>query len=418
MRKTWIVALREYNAAVRTRAFVIGLLIMPLMMGGSALVPHLMRNQRDLKTKHILVVDHTPGGRMADALKTAVEQYNQGTIDLETGKARAASFELHVRPADLDDQEHDRIVNEVRRGEWAGFLEIGTAAAQLTPAADPEQGKAHYWARRATEQEFAGLAEKVLNATARRLRSAEAGLSIDKVQLVARRVEVIRETPFPSVPLVAMILMYMLVLIGTAPLLQGVVEEKMQRIAEVLLGSLSPFQLMLGKLLGMTAVSLTMGVVYLGGALWGAWYFGQDDVPGDLVLWFVFYQTLASLLYGSLWIAIAAACTDMREAQTMVWPVTLLATAPMFMLVNVLRDPGSTLVTAVSMIPFATPTLMITRQAIPPGVPAWQRLAGAAGMVLTTLLCVWIAGRIFRGGFLLTGKGASPREVWRWVVRG
>ncbi len=416
MRKTWIVALREYNAAVRTRAFVIGLLVMPLMMGGTVLVPHLLRDQRDLKTKHILVVDHTPGQRMAADLKAAIEKHNKGTIDRETG---AASFELEEGPPDLDKAGRERIVSQVRRGEWAGFLEIGPAAVQLTRAADPDEGNARYWPRRATEQEFAKLAEKVLNDTAQRLRSAEAGLPIEKVQLVVRPVEVKRETPFPTVPLVAILLMYMLLLIGTGPLLQGVVEEKMQRIAEVLLGSLSPFQLMLGKLLGMTGVSLTMGAVYLGGTWWGAWYFGQRDaVPVWLVLWFVLYQTLGSLLYGSLWIAIGAACTDMREAQNMVWPVTLLATAPLFMLVTVLSNPGSPLVTAVSLIPFATPTLMIARQSIPPGVPDWQPIAGAVGMVLTTLVCVWIAGRIFRVGILLTGKGASPREVWRWVVRG
>ncbi|HZY88882.1 MAG TPA: ABC transporter permease, partial [Gemmataceae bacterium] len=200
---------------------------------------------------------------------------------------------------------------------------------------------------------------------------------------------------------------------------QGVVEEKMQRIAEVLLGSVRPFQLMLGKLLGMTGVSLTMAAVYLGGALWAAHRYGfAEYVPAELLVWFFVFQTLASLMYGSLFIAIGAACTDMRETQNFLWPVMLLATMPMFVIVNVLQEPSSAVSTGLSFFPFATPSLMIARQAVPPGVPWWQPALGAAGVLLTTLLCVWAAGRVFRVGLLMQGKGARLGEVARWVFRG
>jgi ABC-2 type transport system permease protein len=211
----------------------------------------------------------------------------------------------------------------------------------------------------------------------------------------------------------------MLVLMTATPLMQGVVEEKMQRIAEVLLGSVSPFGLMLGKLLGMTAVSLTIACVYLGGGYWAAHRYGMaEHAPWGLLAWFVLFQTLAALTYGSLFIAVGAACTDMRETQNLLWPVMLLASLPMFVLASVLREPNSGVVTALSLFPFATPMLMIARQAVPPGVPWWQPVAGAAGMLLTTLLCVWAAGRVFRVGILLMGKGASPAEIARWVFRG
>src|SRR5205823_3733084 len=141
------------------------------------------------------------------------------------------------------------------------------------------------------------------------------------------------------VPIVLMLLMFTLVLMTATPLMQGVVEEKMQRIAEVLLGSLTPFQLMLGKLVGMTAVSLTIAAVYLSGAYWAAHHYGvAEHAPPVLLVWFVAYQTLASLMFGSLFIAVGAACTDMKETQNLLWPVMMLATFPMFVLASVLQE--------------------------------------------------------------------------------
>src|SRR5205085_7000706 len=100
------------------------------------------------------------------------------------------------------------------------------------------------------------------------------------------------------VPAGLMMLMFMVVLMGATPLMQGVVEEKMQRIAEVLLGSVRPFPLMMGKLVGMAGVSLTIAAVYLSGAYWAAHHYGFAEYVGvELLLWFVLYQTLAALMF-------------------------------------------------------------------------------------------------------------------------
>ena len=120
-------------------------------------------------------------------------------------------------------------------------------------------------------------------------------------------------------------------------------------------------------------------------------------------------------MYGSLFIAVGAACTDMKETQNLMWPVMLLAMVPMFLMGSVLQEPNSVVATGVSFFPFATPMLMIMRQSVPPGVPAWQPILGVVLVMLTTLLCVWAAGRIFRVGILMQGKGARIGEMLRWV---
>jgi ABC-type Na+ efflux pump permease subunit len=176
---------------------------------------------------------------------------------------------------------------------------------------------------------------------------------------------------------------------------------------------------MLGKLLGMTGVSLTVSAVYLGGLYWAAWHYGfADFIPAGLLVWFFVFQALAALMYGSLFIAIGAACTDMKETQNLLWPVMLLIVMPMFLMGSVLQEPNSAVAAGMSFFPFATPTLMIMRQSVLPGVPAWQPAVGVALVLATTLLCVWAAGRIFRVGLLLQGKGAHLGEMMRWVFRG
>jgi ABC-2 type transport system permease protein len=216
-----------------------------------------------------------------------------------------------------------------------------------------------------------------------------------------------------------MILMFMLILVGGTPAMQGVVEEKMQRIAEMVLGSVRPFQLMMGKLLGLMGVSLTLSALYLGGAYWAANHYGVADLvsPG-LIVWFVIFLCLAILMYGSLFIAVGAACSDIRDTQTMLWPVMLVACLPMFVWINVAREPTSSFSTGISFFPFATPTLMLIRLAVPPGIGYVQPLLGVAVMLVTTVACVYIAGRVFRVGILMQGKGASLRDLGRWILRG
>jgi ABC-2 type transport system permease protein len=447
MRKVFVIAARDYNAAVRTKAFLIGLLIMPIMMGGSLLMQWLLQGFHDTKEKRFAVVDRTPGRKLLPVIEAAADLYNRTALFDDKGKQVEPRLVIEpVQPAGEADEAVDdlreRLSQRVRNGEIFGFLEVGPDALASAPSGDgpPDQRRAiRYQSNRPTYLTFPNLMRAVLTRAVQDERGQGAGLNpsqreammqpvafeskglsrrdpaTGKVEDASKQSEI---APF-AVPFGLMMLMFMVVLMGASPLMQGVVEEKMQRIAEVLLGSVRPFQLMLGKLLGMTGVSLTMAAVYLGGALWAAHRYGfAEYVPAELLVWFFVFQTLASLMYGSLFIAIGAACTDMRETQNFLWPVMLLATMPMFVIVNVLQEPSSAVSTGLSFFPFATPSLMIARQAVPPGVPWWQPALGAAGVLLTTLLCVWAAGRVFRVGLLMQGKGARLGEVARWVFRG
>jgi ABC-2 type transport system permease protein len=187
----------------------------------------------------------------------------------------------------------------------------------------------------------------------------------------------------------------------------------------VLLGSVRPFPLMLGKLLGMIGVSLTVIVIYLVAGYWAAQHYGYLDYLTPQVLgWFVVYQLLAVLMYGSVFIAIGAACSDWKETQTLMLPVALIICLPLFVIRSVIEEPNSGWITAFSFFPPATPLLMVARVAVPPGVPLWQLLAGVGTVLLCTLACVYAAGRIFRVGILMQGKAANLSELVAWVFQG
>ena len=475
MHKTWIIAVREYNAAVRTKAFMIGMLIMPLMMGGSILVQLLLKGFRDTTDKQFAVIDRSSDDRFFDAIEKKVKEYNEADT---TRTERLPHFVVTRETAENDSEKvvdelrarlSDRVRREARRfrrdragcrrpavstlrrklSPGAGRGHRGTdrallapgpvlAASQLIPGQDNFRHAFRYQTNRPTQREFADLVESAVRDQVQTERALKARVKVEVVRQVSQPVPLDRKGLSTResngkvkdataadqyapvlVPIVLMVLMFMMLMMSATPLMQGVVEEKMQRIAEVLLGSVRPFQLMLGKLMGMTGVSLTIAGVYLAGVYWAAHHFEfAGSVSLGLIVWFVLFQALAVLMYGSLFIAIGAACTDMKETQNLMLPVMLVATVPMFLLSTVLQEPNSSVVTGLSFFPFATPMLMIARLSIPPGVAWWQPALGMLLGVVTTLLCVWAAGRIFRVGLLMQGKGARFADIARWVFRG
>jgi ABC-2 type transport system permease protein len=221
------------------------------------------------------------------------------------------------------------------------------------------------------------------------------------------------------VPFGVVMLMFMMIMSGASPLMSSVIEEKMQRIAEVLLSSATPFQIMMGKLAGMVGVALTLTAVYLGGVYWAGQHYGfADAVPPSILAWFIGYLALAVLMYGSIFIAIGAACSDLKEAQAMMGPVMVLLCLPLFVMMQVLREPDSGFAVVLSLIPMATPMLMTSRMALLPNLPLWQPLAGIAIVLLATLVFVYAAARIFRVGLLMHGKGANLKTLFKWIFAG
>jgi len=197
-----------------------------------------------------------------------------------------------------------------------------------------------------------------------------------------------------------------------------VIEEKMSRISEVLIGSITPFQLMMGKLIGGAGASIVLAAIYIAGGLAVAQYWGgyASVVTPALVGWFLLFLVMALFIFGSMFVAIGAACSDLKDSQNMMTPVMLLIMLPVFTSATVLRAPDGMTSTVLSLIPTAAPFLMMLRISLQPGPPLWQVVASVAMMAGTVLMVVWGAGKIFRTGLLMQGKSATIGEVLRWVM--
>jgi ABC-2 type transport system permease protein len=405
-------------------------------------VQWLLSDYHGNETKRFAVIDRTTGARLFRVIEKAVEEANE---EAKKGGQDRKPFEVEPVSPEASDEQRVKLSEEVRKGKWFAFVDIGKDVLKpATPeSAQEESHTIRYQSNRPMNRDFPRLLrEQVLDKIPDiRFETAEPRVKapLEQVKAIMEPVQVkltglARRNPATGqiedgttqsmfapviVPIGLMMLMFMVVMMSATPLMQGVVEEKMQRIAEVLLGSVRPFDLMLGKLLGMTAVSMTISSVYLGSMYWAARQYGfAEYIPADLLVWFLVFQALAALMYGSLFIAVGAACTDMKETQNLMWPVMLLIVLPMFLMGSVLQEPNSTVATGLSFFPFATPMLMIMRQSVPPGIPAWQPQLGVALVLAMTLLCVWAAGRIFRVGILMQGKGAQMGEMMRWIIHG
>jgi ABC-2 type transport system permease protein len=190
----------------------------------------------------------------------------------------------------------------------------------------------------------------------------------------------------------------------------------MQKISEVLLSAVTPFQLMMGKLLGATMVSFTLSALYLGCITGMLWKMGVLNlVPPTLIPWFVFFQLLSLLIFGSIFLAIGSVCSEIRDAQSFMFPVMMLVMLPFFVFMPIMQSPGSSFARWFSLFPPATPMLLLLRIAIPPGPPWWEI---ALGVALTTLFmfgCVWAGAKIFRIGILAQGQAPSFGKLLAWI---
>jgi ABC-type Na+ efflux pump permease subunit len=441
MSKILVIANREFRAIVGTKAFLIVITMMPILMFGGIAVQKMLEGRVGPTQKTVVVLDGT--GTLFDALATAADQHNENEIfDLASGKQIKPRIALlSGPPGEVTQERRFQLSEQVRRREIDAFLEIPAGVDKMPADNDLPHSVAKvslYAENAAMMMDEQNWLRNVLSnlLRMRRLQAANidpalvdrasAPVMVEPLGLVAQaqggafsaaREANVQESIF--LPFGLMMLMFMTIFLAAQPMLESVLEEKSQRIAEVLLGSVNATQLMAGKLLGGLGGSLTVVVTYASGAAAVAWYFDALHlIPLRLVPWFLVYQVLAVMMFGSLFMAVGAACNQLKEAQSMLMPIWLLMAVPLFVWLQVVRDPTGAFATWLSFILPATPLLMVLRMGASSAVPWWQPALGILIMLAATWLCVFAAARVFRIGILAQGKTPKLAELLRWAVRG
>jgi ABC-2 type transport system permease protein len=218
------------------------------------------------------------------------------------------------------------------------------------------------------------------------------------------------------VPFFFMFLMFMGIYANGQQMLTSIIEEKSSRVIEVLLSAVSPFQLMAGKILGIAGIGLTVI------ALWGIaayatanWQGLNIEVPVELMLYFAVYYILGFLLFTSILAAIGSVCNTIKEAQSLMMPISFLFILPIMAWPLFVEHPEGTMAKAASFFPLLTPMVMILRISSSSDVSLIEILATMVVLAVAVLAVMWMSAKIFRTGILMYGKRPNLTEILRWL---
>jgi ABC-type Na+ efflux pump permease subunit len=449
----FLVAKREFIATVATRAFIIGLLIVPVLIAVFALIGPRLFDFRNYKVQgEVVVMD--PTSRVVSELRQTFDP-----VRIEARRKEEAQRALKAVPQSIRETggraAGESIGNtlgpipEIRILERAPDADLEEAKQWLIASPDgakhlafvvihedavePAQGSLEYGAYdiyfpadlddRAGAAIQRGLREAIVNARlqARALDrdTVDAIVNVPTVKSVTVTRERERETVrgFNTLlPAAFGVLLLMGVMGGGGQLLTTTVEEKSSRVVEVLLSAVSPMELMAGKLLAQMAVSLIGMALYL---VMGIALLFSFALFGLLDFWLIFYLLIFFMItyfvLGSLMMAVGAAVNEMKEAQSLMAPLTIVFMVPWILWMPISSNPASTLSVAMSFVPPVNTFAMLLRMAsnVPP--PAWQVWISIAIGVASVYAAVWFSAKVYRIGLLMHGKPPNLATLVRWA---
>jgi len=417
--RTFVVARREYIEHVRTKAFWLSTLLVPVFMTAMMVIPAWLASRGGGEVR-IAVLDMT--GRYTDQLQEKIR------TRLEKPGEKLTIELIAEDPGEDPTATREQLKQAVHQRQFDGIL--------LLPAELPDQGAPRYIAPNVAAFRVLAVLDSAVNELMIEDRLASAGLDPEKVSELTRRVDLEafklgasgEETQdkgqvfLLSYGLVMII--FMSVLGYGIYVMRGVLEEKSSHIVEIIISAVRPFELMLGKILGIGAVGLTQFLLWSLIALAvtapgvfasvGIGAIEMPSMPFSLMVFFVVFFVLGFLLYGTLYAGIGAAFNTEKDAQNFQSVITLFLVAPLMLMMLIFNEPNGTLATILSLVPFFTPMLMFLRMTLV-HVPPVQIGASIVLLVFSILLMAWIVGKIYRVGILLQGSKPRFSELISWI---
>lgn len=437
MNRIGLVIKREYLTRVRKKSFLIMTILGPLLMAAMIIVPVYISRVSDGETKRIAILDET--GWFFKKFKDSESiKFDHVFSDLESAK------------------------DEFFEKEWYALLYIPKTELSIPTNALLYSNKQP---NLQTKNYIKGTLEKVVEEKKLKasgidpqvIKSAQTSFNLNTVKLEADGEE---EQSFTEVSMAigifASLMIYFFIFLFGAQVLRGVIEEKSNRIVEIIISSVKPFQLMMGKIIGIGLVGLTQFL------LWVVLTFGivtvftmaySDHLPVEqagmfspgndlvvkenllqqeeqggiariysaissinyslMIISFIIFFLGGYLLYGALFAAIGGAVDNETDTQQFMLPITIPLIFSIIMAQFVIQHPDSSLSFWLSIIPFTSPVIMMVR--IPFGIQAWELWLSVGVLILGFLGTTWLAGRIYRTGILMYGSKVTYKTMWKWI---
>ncbi len=439
MGKIAIIAGREFNERVRKKSFIITTILTPIALLAIMLVPMLMMNVESDEVREIVVVDQS--GKVANNLyNTGSLAFTPSTLTVEELTAEGRDIfgiliigeDVFTNPSNV----------QLLTYESSTITIEGEIAGQISTIIEREK---------LSEYNITNLEEI--------LASVQTPVSLKVKSLDERSGETKESSSVLNIALAYVLgfLIYMFVFLYGTMVMQGVIEEKSNKVMEVMVSSVRPFQLMMGKILGIASVAITQFVIWVvfilvvGGAAMGL--LGVEEMlaastaassldPAALAAMpemaamdselvailstitdptyllriiggFLLYFIGGYLLYAAMFAAVGSAVDNEKDVSNLQLIITLPIMLALFVMISAMQEPNGTLAFWFSMIPFTSPIVMMAR--LPYGVPMWEFGLSVALLFATFIAVVYLAGKIYRVGVFMYGKKPTLRELIKWA---
>ena len=435
MNKIGIIITREFNERVRKKSFIITTILMPLLMIGLMVAPSLMMLFAKGEQKSLVVIDQS--GIIAPQLE-GDEEITFTPMDVTLEEARADSNIFGVLWIGSDVVDNPSNVKLYTNSSSSMSLE-SNLASQMEKIIERERLKRYDIEN--LEQIMQDVKVKVSFTTFRNDLSEEGEDEEATSSAIAY-----------LLGLVLGMMLYMFLIIYGSMVMTSVIEEKGSRVLDVLVSSVSPFQLMMGKILGVASVAVTQiaiwGVLVCGiGAVvlpalmpedvmqtveavqMGQMTSVEADIDADLLsavslatdvgglimmfVWLLLFLVGGFLFYSAMFAAVGSAVDSIQDANQLQTPITVPIILALILAMSVFNDPNSTLAFWGSIIPFTSPVVMMAR--VPFGIPTWQIILSLALLYASVVAMAWAAGKIYRVGIFMHGKKPSFKELLSWI---
>lgn len=433
MSQIGIIIEREFNERVRKKSFIITTLLMPLLVVALMVAPSLVMVFATGDTRHVAVVDHS--GLIAPSLENSSEVVFEPT-GLSADEARTVLTDifgvLEIGPDIMTNPNDVKLYTNTS----SSMLVEENIRSQIADIIEREKLK-KYDIHNLPEI----LKEVETTVSLQTFRNDGEGDSEAQSSVIST-----------GIGFVLGMILYMFLIIYGGMVMQSVIEEKNSRVLEVMVSSVKPFDMMMGKILGVAAVAavqvLIWGVLICGVSALampalipsdimqsveamqqGTLDMTQTDMDVDMLraigtatdfgylasifVWLLLFIIGGYLLYSAIFAAIGSSVDSVQDAQQLQTPVMMPIIFSIIIMMTILNDPNSTLAVWCSYIPFTSPVVMMAR--IPSGVPVWQIAVSLVILYATFVAAVWFAAKIYRVGIFMYGKKPSFKELWKWV---
>jgi ABC-2 type transport system permease protein len=419
MRSIGLIIKREYLTAVKTKAFLITTILLPLVGIGFFLLIMFLVNHQPTRTFRLAIIDNAGG--LASSISQGLD------AKLPDGEPEFTAVRSIERPASVDRVE-DELRSQINSGSLDAFLLVPQDLSQPVQLHTRNPG------------DFA-LQEPLRAALNRALilsRLHARGIQVDNASDITRSAdlefikvtksgETVERGQSVGIAIALVLLLYMSLLIYGIIMMRSVLEEKTTRTMEVLISSVTPFDLLTGKILGVAATAFTQLLIWIVSLLlllsYGAAVastmgphspLAGVHIPGALILYAVIFFVGGYFLYSAMYAAIGAACSSEHDAQQLQWIATAPLVFTMCIYSLVLSDPSSTMSIVLSEVPFFAPVLMPLRISLQTP-PFWQVALSIVLLFSTTIGAIYASAKVYRIGVLMYGKRPSLPELTRWL---